>query len=117
MTVTSMSLGNGARGKNGPHTLGWECKLLASEEDHWAVCGETANEQTLNPARAHLCIYPGQKPVCVYGETRQQVFIVARLVFHQRELSDRVNAHQQEHGCRSRHIFAHSHDVASLEGL
>lgn len=48
-------------------------------EDSWAVSGNVANEQDLNPAEVYLCIYPVKILVHAYKETSRSMFIIAHL--------------------------------------
>ena len=38
------------------------------------MSGDTANEQTLNLAKAYLCIYSVKRPIHAYKETSRKLF-------------------------------------------
>ena len=50
-----------------PHLVGNVNQQLWVE-DNWAMSGNTANEQTLNLAKACLCIYSVKRPIHAYKE-------------------------------------------------
>lgn len=56
-----------------PHLVGNVNQQLWVE-DNWAMSGDTANEQTLNLAKAYLCIYSVKRPIHAYKETSRKLF-------------------------------------------